>query len=51
MRSAACSVHEALVDRLAEWGDRDVADFARLVARFNDRPGECQVLPMRAPSE
>jgi DNA-binding MarR family transcriptional regulator len=37
LRLAADSVHVALVDRLAAWGDRDVADFARLVARFNDR--------------
>jgi DNA-binding MarR family transcriptional regulator len=36
---AAGSVRAALVDRLADWNDRDVANFARLLGRFNERQG------------
>jgi DNA-binding MarR family transcriptional regulator len=38
LRDAAQSVRAALVGRLAHWADDDVADFSRLVARFNERP-------------
>jgi DNA-binding MarR family transcriptional regulator len=34
---AARSVRALLVNRLSDWGDRDVAQFSRLVDRFNQR--------------
>jgi DNA-binding MarR family transcriptional regulator len=33
--AAALAVRDRLAERLTDWGDRDIAAFARLVARFN----------------
>jgi DNA-binding MarR family transcriptional regulator len=37
--AAAEAVRDRLAERLADWDDRDLADFARLVTRFNRSAG------------